>query len=178
MKQFSTISMNTNINISFIDARVGTFQAFELFGQQFLQANHYASLVQDRMDIIKEARQDLEKTWIARRMQLDQCLELQLFYQDCEQAESWMSSREAFFAGNENDGENIEAMIKKHEDFDEAIGNQEEQIESLITYADQLISSEHYAYQDILNKRKEVLKSWESLKEALIGKRSKLEEKY
>ena len=89
-----------------------------------------------------------------------------------------MSSREAFFAGYENDGENIEAMIKKHEDFDEAIGNQEEQIESLITYADQLISSEHYAYQDILNKRKEVLKSWESLKEALIGKRSKLEEKY
>ena len=113
-------------NTSFIDARVGTFQAFELFGQQFIQANHYASLVQDRMDIIKEARQDLEKTWIARRMQLDQCLELQLFYQDCEQAESWMSSREAFFAGNENDGENIEAMIKKHEDFDEAIGNQEE----------------------------------------------------
>ena len=78
------------------------------------------------MDNIKEARQDLEKAWIARRMQLDQCLELQLFYQDCEQAESWMSSREAFFAGYENDGENIEAMIKKHEDFDEAIGNQEE----------------------------------------------------
>jgi spectrin alpha len=26
------------------------------------------------------AREDLEKAWIARRMQLDQCLELQLFY--------------------------------------------------------------------------------------------------
>ena len=62
-----------------------------------LQANHYASTeVQDRLDSIKEARQDLEKAWIARRMQLDQCLELQLFYRDCEQAESWMSSREAF----------------------------------------------------------------------------------
>ena len=80
-----------------IDARAGTFQAFELFGQQLLQANHYASTeVQDRLDSIKEARQDLEKAWIARRMQLDQCLELQLFYRDCEQAESWMSSREAF----------------------------------------------------------------------------------
>ena len=51
------------------------------------------------MDNIKEARQDLEKAWIARRMQLDQCFELQLFYRDCEQAESWMSSREAFLAG-------------------------------------------------------------------------------
>ena len=67
-----------------------------------LQANHYASTeVQDRLDSIKEARQDLEKAWIARRMQLDQCLELQLFYRDCEQAESWMSSREAFL-GKEN----------------------------------------------------------------------------
>ena len=26
------------------------------------------------------AREDLEKAWIARRMQLDQCLELQLYY--------------------------------------------------------------------------------------------------
>ena len=68
-----------------------------MFGQQLLQANHYASTeVQERLDSIKEARQDLEKAWIARRMQLDQCLELQLFYRDCEQAESWMSSREAF----------------------------------------------------------------------------------
>merc|ERR1712037_779256 len=34
-----------------IDARSGTFQAFELFGQQLLQANHYASTeVQERID--------------------------------------------------------------------------------------------------------------------------------
>ena len=62
-----------------------------------LQADHYASSqVQEKIEEIKEARQDLEKAWIARRMQLDQCLELQLFYRDCEQAENWMTSREAF----------------------------------------------------------------------------------
>ena len=31
-----------------------------------------------------EKREDLEKTWIARRMELDQCLELQLFYRDAD----------------------------------------------------------------------------------------------
>ena len=36
-------------------------------------------------------------------------------------------------------------MIKKHEDFDKAIGSQEEKIESLSTYADQLVASENYA---------------------------------
>ena len=124
-----------------IDARAGTFQAFELFGQQLLQANHYASMeVQDKLESMNEAREDLEKAWIARRMELDQCLELQLFYRDCEQAENWMSSREAFLATDEvdNEGDNVEALIKKHEDFDKAIGNQEEKIESLSTYADQV----------------------------------------
>lgn len=64
--------------------------------------------------------------WVARRMQLDQCLELQLFLRDCEQAENWMSAREAFLASEEVDskGDNVEALIKKHEDFDKAINAQ------------------------------------------------------
>ena len=90
-----------------------------------------------------------------------------------------MSSREAFIASDEVDGEggdNVEAMIKKHEDFDKAIGNQEEKIESLSTYADQLMSSEHYGRNDIYTKKQEVLSRWQDLKEALIEKRSKLGE--
>lgn len=63
------------------------------------------------------------RAWVARRVQLDQNLELQLFYRDCEQAENWMSAREAFLASEEVDskGDNVEALIKKHEDFDKAI---------------------------------------------------------
>ena len=45
----------------------------------------------------------------------------------------------------------------KHEDFDKAISNQEEKIESLQTYADQLIQSEHNAATDIQQKNKDVL---------------------
>merc|ERR1719192_2612233 len=128
---------------------------------------------------MNNAREDLEKAWIARRMQLDQCLELQLYYRDCEQAENWMTSREAFLqTDDEGDSkeDNVEAMIKKHEDFDKAIGNQEEKIESLQTYADQLIQSEHYAGEDINQKKKDVLERWEKLKEALIEKRAQLGE--
>merc|ERR1719187_3080528 len=163
-----------------IDARAGTFQAFELFGQQLLQADHFAAPeVQEKLEGMNDAREDLEKAWIARRMQLDQCLELQLFYRDCEQAENWMTSRESFLSTDDaTDGkeDNVEAMIKKHEDFDKAIGNQEEKIESLQTYADQLVQSEHYAGNDINQKKKDVLERWEKLKEALIEKRAQLGE--
>jgi len=45
-----------------IDARAGTFQAFELFGQQLLQSGHYASVeIQEKLESMTEARQELEK---------------------------------------------------------------------------------------------------------------------
>ena len=135
-------------------------------------------------------------------MELDQCLELQLFYRDCEQAENWMSAREAFLAAEELDskGDNVEALIKKHEDFDKAINAQEEKIAgteirdvfsfwtylktapysieclALATFADQLVAAEHYASPAIDGKKVQVLDRWGNLKEALIEKRSKLGE--
>ena len=45
-----------------IDARAGTFQAFEVFGQQLLQNQHYASDdVRVRLDELAKAREELEQ---------------------------------------------------------------------------------------------------------------------
>ncbi|XP_067662527.1 spectrin alpha chain-like isoform X1 [Haliotis asinina] len=160
-----------------IDARAGTFQAFEQLGQQLLQNQHYASEdVQQKLEELARAREELEQAWISRRMKLDQCLELQLFYRDCEQAESWMASREAFLAGDQVDGDNVESLIKKHEDFDRAINSQEEKINSLQQFADQLITADHYDGPAVSEKRDQVLDRWSQLKEALIENRSKLGE--
>ncbi|XP_011311624.1 spectrin alpha chain isoform X1 [Fopius arisanus] len=162
-----------------VDARAGTFQAFELFGQQLLQSSHYASVeIQEKLESMAEARQELEKAWIQRRMQLDQNLELQLFCRDCEQAENWMSAREAFLSSADavDSSDNVEALIKKHEDFDKAINAHEEKIAALQTLADQLIAAEHYAAKPIDDRRCQVLDRWKHLKDALIEKRSKLGE--
>lgn len=79
-----------------------------------MQAGHYASPeIQDKLEKVSDSREDLEKAWVARRMKLDQCLELQLFYRDCEQAENWMASRESFLSSDDMGGENVEALIKK-----------------------------------------------------------------
>ncbi|XP_077140490.1 spectrin alpha chain, non-erythrocytic 1 isoform X3 [Ranitomeya variabilis] len=162
-----------------IDARAGTFQAFEQFGQQLLARGHYASPeIKEKLDILDQQRASLEKAWVQRRMMLDQCLELQLFNRDCEQAENWMAAREAFL-NSEDKGDSldsVEALIKKHEDFDKAINVQEEKIAALQSFADQLISAEHYAKGDIASRRNEVLDRWRRLKAQMIEKRSKLGE--
>lgn len=159
-----------------IDARAATFQSYEQFGHQLLNSGHYASdNIRDRMADVNQAREDLEKAWVARRMQLDQCLELQLFYRDCEQADTWMSAREAFLQ-HDDAGDNVESLIKKHEDFDKAITSQQEKISALETFANQLISQNHYDSPAISAKRDQVLRRWSKLKDALIDKRSKLGE--
>lgn len=91
---------------------------------QFLSLLHSKSLNVIQFVFVLWWFGDHFRAWIARRMKLDQCLELQLFYRDCEQAESWMQSREAFLSGDQVDGDNVESLIKKHEDFDRAISSQ------------------------------------------------------
>ncbi|RWS03708.1 hypothetical protein B4U79_02448, partial [Dinothrombium tinctorium] len=137
--------------------------AFEVFGNQLLQAKHYASNeIQEKLEQINAAREELEKVWVARRMKLDQCLELRLFYRDCEQAENWMASREAFLESDDMGGDNVEALIKKHEDFDKAINSQEEKIAALAALSDQLTATNHYASPDIKEKKDQRSKLGES----------------
>ncbi|KAK6020313.1 spectrin repeat-containing domain protein, partial [Ostertagia ostertagi] len=162
------------------DSRAATFHAFEQFGNQLLNNNHYASEdIAKRLNDVNAARQGLEDAWVARRNILDQCLELQLFYRDCEQADTWMSARENFLAQEDPTGDNVESLIKKHEDFDKAINSQQEKIRWIadsLQFANQLINSNHYDKDAVARKRDMILDRWERLKSALIEKRSKLGE--
>ena len=142
-----------------------------------LHSGHYASPeINEKLQKVAEARQDLEREWLTRKNRLDECLELQLFYRDCEQAENWMASRESFLASSVGDGENVDTLIKKHEDFDKAINSQENKVAQLCSVADQLITSGHYASGNIASKKDKLLERWSNLKQAMIEKRSKLGE--
>jgi spectrin alpha len=68
----------------------------------------------------------LNRAWQSRKQRLDQCLELQLFNRDAEQAETWMAQREAFLASEDvsKSLDGVEALIKKHEDFDKSLVTQ------------------------------------------------------
>lgn len=82
-------------------------------------------------------------------------MDLQLFYRDTEQADTWMAKQEAFLA-NEDLGDSldsVEALIKKHEDFEKSLAAQEEKIKALDEFASKLIVGEHYAADDVAQRR-------------------------
>ena len=60
---------------------------------------------------------------------------------DTEQADTWMAKQEAFLS-NEDLGDSldsVEALIKKHEDFEKSLAAQEEKIKALDEFASKLI---------------------------------------
>lgn len=111
--------------------------------------------------------------WKDREAALEQCLKQQQFLRACEQAEDWMSMRESTLA-DDVDGNKVDALIKKHEDFNRAINMQEAKIKVLENTADALLAEGHYDAAGIEAKKEDMLARWTNLKDAMIENRSKL----
>lgn len=167
-----------------IDARATPFQTFEEFGHQLIQTDHYAKEeIQQKLDELIFARDELEFAWKERQRVLDQCLELQLFNRDCDTAEQWMEARERsmtvttdVLGGGEGESANgaVEAALKRHEDIDRAISAQQDKISLLTQFAEQLIEQEHYQADGIKTRLEQVLIRWDRLKHNLVQQKALL----
>lgn len=49
--------------------------------------------------------------------------------------------------------DSVEALIKKHEDFEKSLAAQEEKIKALDEFATKLIEGQHYAADDVAQRR-------------------------
>lgn len=139
-----------------IDAREDSFTSTAVAGQQLLEREHYATdEVKEKLSTLSSDKNSLLALWEERRILYEQCMDLQLFYRDTEQADTWMAKQEAFLA-NEDLGDSldsVEALIKKHEDFEKSLAAQEEKIKALDEFATKLIDGEHYSADDVAQRR-------------------------
>ena len=152
-----------------IDAREDSFVASIAAGRQLLEREHYAAAeIQEKLAALENDKSSLLSLWEDRRILYEQCMDLQLFYRDTEQADTWMAKQEAFLA-NEDKGDSldsVEALIKKHEDFEKSLAAQEEKIKALDIFATKLIDGQHYAADDVAQRRSMLL----ARRSALLGK--------
>jgi len=135
-----------------IDAREDSFTATADAGQTLLDCGHFAAEdVREKLVSLAEEKTALLSLWEERRILYEQCMDLQLFYRDTEQAGAWMAKQEAFL-DNQDLGDSldsVEAMMKKHEDFEKSLAAQEEKIKALEEFAIKLIEGKHYAADDV-----------------------------
>lgn len=115
------------------------------------------TLIQEKLSLLQEERERLGMKWTEKHAYFLQSLEFQLFMRDAEQADSWITKQESFLA-NDNLGESlddVEALLKKHEDFEKSLAAQEEKAKYLEEIADKLIDDDNknYAREEIETKR-------------------------
>ncbi|XP_075396529.1 spectrin alpha chain, erythrocytic 1 isoform X1 [Tenrec ecaudatus] len=162
-----------------IDSYDDRFQSADETGQALLDANHEASEeVQKKMETLSHNWAALLELWDKRQHQYEQCLDLHLFYRDSEQVDSWMSRQEAFL-DNEDLGNSLgsaEALLQKHDDFEEAFTAQEEKITTLDKTATKLINNDHYDSENIAAIRDGLLARRDALRDRAATRRRLLED--
>lgn len=78
-----------------IDSREDSFKSLAESGQALMESDHYAvdDVKQKLVDLANEKTSLLE-LWEERRVLYEQCMDLQIFYRDTEQADAWMTKQE------------------------------------------------------------------------------------
>ncbi|XP_042537874.1 spectrin alpha chain, erythrocytic 1 [Dipodomys spectabilis] len=153
------------------------FQSADATGQELLDGNHDASdEIREKMTVLANAWAALLELWDRRQHQYQQCLDFHLFSRDSEQVDSWMSRQEAFL-DNEDLGNSlgsVEALLQKHDDFEEAFTAQEEKIITLDETATKLIDNDHYDSENIAAIRDGLLARRDALRDRAATRRKLL----
>lgn len=80
-----------------IDAREDSFRSTDEAGQLLVNRDHFAAEdIKDKLANLSSEKSSLVTLWEERRILYEQCMDLQLFYRDTEQADTWMAKQEVF----------------------------------------------------------------------------------
>ncbi|KAK6044474.1 spectrin repeat-containing domain protein, partial [Cooperia oncophora] len=155
-------------------------EASYIFLLFLLSTREVAFQVRQRLEHLAHEKAALLALWEERRILYEQCMDLQLFYRDTEQAETWMNKQEAFLA-NQDLGDSldaVESLIKKHQDFEKSLAAQEEKIIALDEFATKLIQGQHYAADDVSRRRHALLDRRRRLMDRAADRARQLHENY
>ncbi|NXA14483.1 SPTN5 protein, partial [Sapayoa aenigma] len=166
-------------SIIIASARVERFNSLSDYGKELANSGHYATPeIHQSLSRLQQAWSELIQAWKEQYIKLFQAQDLQKFYGYVEQAESWLSSKEAFLA-NEDLGDSVssvESLQQKHTQFEKALEVQMEKIDEMASFSQELTQNKHYDSDNITNRCQAVLRRKEKLLENAAARRHLLEE--
>ncbi|XP_029641431.1 spectrin beta chain, non-erythrocytic 1 isoform X3 [Octopus sinensis] len=141
-----------------IDGRQKLFKVVREQGNNLLKKLETASSP-DSADVdkmIKEldkSRLILTGAWDKRNKLLTACHNLQIYKETVEQVDGWLAAKEAILS-NKDVGDSlysVEELLKKHKAFEKTLHSQQDKIEDLKQFSDNLCNEQHYASAEIKN---------------------------
>ncbi|XP_030854700.1 spectrin beta chain, non-erythrocytic 5 [Strongylocentrotus purpuratus] len=176
---YTTMSMiNNHVQLrSEIEAREDNFSSLVQAGEILIQQGHFASEeIQERIEAVLQAREDLHGGWQTKKEKLDQAHQQQQFYREAKILETLSSQQEVYLQSSDMGAtvEEVEAQIKKHEAFEKILATQEEKTNTLQVFGSQLMEEGHFDAPGIQEKLKEVTKRRARLRDLSAERRQKL----
>ncbi|GFQ78654.1 spectrin alpha chain, non-erythrocytic 1 [Trichonephila clavata] len=150
-----------------IASRQEEIKAFQESGKRILRLPGVLTKdVENSLKIIQELHNDLDMVYDYRLKTLLQSRDLQLFLEKAKQTEHWLSEKEAFLA-NQDIGDSmssVEALIRKHENFEEMCFTNFEKIQEIEMMARDL--KDHEDFEVIQSSCEEICRRRDALQEA------------
>ncbi|XP_076029013.1 spectrin beta chain, non-erythrocytic 5 kst isoform X3 [Oratosquilla oratoria] len=162
-----------------IDGRKDVFRKLRKFGGKLIDNDHFAKdIIQEHLQSLNATEEKVDKCWADRERMLTQAHKLQVFIEMADQADSWLSSKEAFL-NNDDLGDSmmaVETLIRKHESFEKTFEAQGSKIERLEELAKEMLDDNHYDSGGIQRRLKLVTEKRDRLQYSSRQRGKKLKE--
>ncbi|XP_054271663.1 spectrin alpha chain, non-erythrocytic 1 isoform X2 [Macrosteles quadrilineatus] len=145
-------------------------------GQQLLTRNPALTEVKERLGWLDTEYAATRRGYDQKGDWLRQCLDLQQFNKEADHIDTTTSSHEAFLEFTDLGGtlDDVEALLKRHEDFENTLSVQDDRIKAFNEMANKLIAADHYDKKYIDERRHQVLSRRQALKALAAERRAAL----
>ncbi|XP_078720706.1 spectrin beta chain, non-erythrocytic 1-like isoform X1 [Lampetra fluviatilis] len=137
-----------------------------------------AAEVRERIGTLRDLWARLATEAERRQGRLQEALQAQQYYFDAAEAEAWMSEQELYMMGDEKakDEQSAVAMLKKHQNLEQAVEDYAENVHQLSEISRRLISDGHPESERIGLRQSQVDRLYAGLKDLAEERRGRLEE--
>ncbi|KAK4313156.1 hypothetical protein Pmani_015473 [Petrolisthes manimaculis] len=159
-----------------IRAHEDEFNELSQLGEKLLKRNPDFAEVKEKMAQLGEEQGAIHRGWQEKGDWLRQCMDLQLFNREADQIDAATSSHETFLEYKDLGGtlDDVEALLKRHDDFENTLMAQDERLRTFSEMADKLIAAEHYDAKYIHDRRNQVRDRRAAVKDRAQARREML----
>ncbi|CAF4420674.1 unnamed protein product, partial [Adineta steineri] len=104
--------------------------------------------LRERLNALDDGWNELDQMWHQKKNMLTEAMQYQMFARDSNQAEILLNHQEAYLAREREQKpksfDDVEILIKKHEDFVTTMTANEDKIQGVCSFAQRLCQENHY----------------------------------
>lgn len=143
------------------------FRELLKLGKQLVERNPNLKEIPVMMEKLAAEQDAVHRGWAEKEKWLHQCVELQIFNREANKIDATTKAHEAYleFSDLGNSLDDVEAILKRHNDFENTLGVQDKILKGFSDNADKLIKSQHYDAPAINDRRNQVLGRRQKVKE-------------